>query len=390
MEVLNQCNFLLVKDNGLLKFIFTILASYLILETFYIFLVVKPTYTSHERRKLNADDFPEIILCPDPAINISAVNANGYRGVDKYFKGLVNNWEQVTWEGNKSQDVKTVSEEVATLKSIEECPDGNLVFEENNRLDAEFSLTNALTPFHVCCKIVLPNLSKSHHIISIRMLHSANSSFSSFIAFMADQMTASFYDQHKTIMLGDKIVSGDEGIMYYKVQIIEEENLEGDPKYPCIDYSISGKYATCVENEMVRQNSQYINCTPPWMTENEDLWCNGVYEFDSKDTGKIYYNFLGDISASEGNYGKCLVPCKVKRYQAKEIGLRESTDNNRGFIIRFENEVDITKSSWTIDAKTLLSKIGGFIGISKNFLWLLILLISSISVLFSHVQKYDK
>ena len=168
---------------------------------------------------------------------------------------------------------------------------------------------------------------------------------------------------------------------------MEEENLEKDPKYPCIDYKISREYAKCVENEMVRQNSQYLNCTPPWMTDNEDLWCNGTYEWNTTDNGYNYYNFLGDISASEANYGKCLVPCRVKRYQAKEIGIRESTDNNRGFIIRFESQIDITKSSWTIDVKTLLSNIGGFIGISKNFLWLIILLISSVGIFISHVEN---
>ena len=45
-------------------------------------------------------------------------------------------------------------------------------------------------------------------------------------------------------------------------------------------------------------------------------------------------------------------------------------------MISFEQEVEVTKSSWNIDARTLLSKIGGFIGISKNFLWLILLLMS--------------
>ena len=55
-------------------------------------------------------------------------------------------------------------------------------------------------------------------------------------------------------------------------------------------------------------------------------------------------------------------------------------------MISFEQEVEVTKSSWNIDARTLLSKIGGFIGISKNFLWLILLLMSSITVLISHLK----
>ena len=192
MEVLSQCNFLLVKEYGALKLIFTILASYLIFETFYIFLIVKPTYTSHEKRKLSEEDFPEIILCPDPSINLSALNSHGYRGADKYFKGVYD-WTQVTWTGNRSEDVKAVSEEVSMLKSIKDCPIGELVFEDNKRIVAEFNLTKVLTPFHICCKVIPPPISQSYSIVSVRMVHSSNSTVQSFKAFMADQMTASFY-----------------------------------------------------------------------------------------------------------------------------------------------------------------------------------------------------
>ena len=68
-------------------FIFTIWALYLIIEKVYIFLVVKPTYTSHEKREMSADDFPEIIMCPEPSIDLKAVKSKGYEAPDGYFKG---------------------------------------------------------------------------------------------------------------------------------------------------------------------------------------------------------------------------------------------------------------------------------------------------------------
>ena len=49
-------------------------------------------------------------------------------------------------------------------------------------------------------------------------------------------------------------------------------------------------------------------------------------------------------------------------------------------------EVDVTKSMWTIDGTTLISKIGGFIGINKNFLWIITLSISSIGVLMTKLK----
>ena len=84
--------------------------------------------------------------------------------------------------------------------------------------------------------------------------------------------------------------------------------------------------------------------------------------------------YLADIGAGLVKTQNCLPPCKEKTYQATEMGLRRKT--SKGLIIWFENEVDITKSSWKVDAVTIISNIGGFIGIGKEFLWLVILLLT--------------
>ena len=97
-----------------------------------------------------------------------------------------------------------------------------------------------------------------------------------------------------------------------------------------------------------------------------------------------YVSYLIDVSISDASHGKCLVPCKVKSYQVNEIGKKEMKEN--GLIIYFEKEVEVTKSALTIDIRTLISNIGGFIGISKNFLWLIIVFISSVGALMSHLK----
>ena len=391
---------LVTKENRILKVIFTISASLLILHTFYNFLVVKPTYASNEKRTIGAEDFPEMIVCPEPSIDLDAVRASGYPGNEAYFRGISDrhSLEQIGWAGNKSEGVKKVIQEVSILKSIEECPTAIFWFQNNvSQVQTEFVFAKALNPHYICCKVVPPKLSQISPVISVHLFLSNNSHIlnifrvknaterspvQSFKVFLADQVTASFFDQHRTILDGDKIVSDNSGFMKYKVKIIEEERLEDDPKYPCIDYKTRGLYAKCVENEIVRQQTYFLNCTPPWMTDNEDYWCKGKFAFESITTREKYINFMKDISDGEANYGKCLVPCKVKRYFTKEVGLRK-VRNLRGLIIRFAREVDVTKSLWTIDGTTLISKIGGFIGINKNFLWIITLSISSIGVLIS-------
>ena len=143
--------------------------------------------------------------------------------------------------------------------------------------------------------------------------------------------------------------------------------------------------ATCRENEMITQHSQYLNCTPPWMTDDENLWCKGEYELLPNDRLN-YIHFLDDIIKSEANPGSCLQPCKVKRYLAKQIGVTVKNGTTKGLRIRFEKEVDINVSGWAIDGEALIAKIGGFIGICKNFLWLSTMIISSIGVLVTKLK----
>ena len=108
---------------------------------------------------------------------------------------------------------------------------------------------------------------------------------------------------------------------------------------------------------------------------NEGLWCRGKYQLDSNMTG-YYERFLRQIGIGEADPGQCSVPCKVKRYQVMDIGLKEHIDT--WIEIWFEKKVEITKSEFSVNMESLLSTIGGFIGISKNFLWLLIMLITSV------------
>ena len=410
-KILNQFNSFLGQDYKIFKLIFTIVASCLIIDLFYTFLVLRPTYTSNEKRKMSAEDFPEIIICPLPSVNLDAIESNGYGDQERYFFGIDDiekGTNQIGWAGNnKSDNVSMVYEEISVLNSVNDCPAGLeswMWFNGKTKKEIavefiQFNLTKMLNPYHRCCK-VYPSSEYVHSypLIQIQFKWSAPSQegFEVMKVFLADQLTASFFDLHKTIMLGSDIVSSNVagsgeikkgiGLIDYKVKIMEEQKLANDPNYPCTDYKINGEYSKCLEDEMVRQNLEFLNCTPPWMTDNENLHCSGRLDLKTASNAYNYIRFLNDLSLSEGNPGRCSVPCKTKKYQAKAIGLKGNKNNMTGITITFERDVDITRSSWKIDSKSLISKIGGFIGICKNFLWLIILFISSAGVIISHLN----
>ena len=121
---MNQCYVLFGKNYRFLKFLFTLMASYLIIKEMYTFLVLKPTYTSETKRNIKLEDFPNIILCPQPPIDVNAAKARGYYNFQSYFVG--SGVDLHGWSGNTSESVQKIIDEISTLKSVEYCPRGTL------------------------------------------------------------------------------------------------------------------------------------------------------------------------------------------------------------------------------------------------------------------------
>ena len=116
----------LCKNHRILKLIFIIFALYLIFEEFYVFVVVKPNYTYTSKRTLSAEDFPDIIVCPEPSVNADVVVSKGYQGIKEYFLGFEDIGRPLMgWDGIKSENVSKVAEDISPLKTTKDCPIGN-------------------------------------------------------------------------------------------------------------------------------------------------------------------------------------------------------------------------------------------------------------------------
>ena len=385
-KVLRLSYAFITKDYRILKLLFVLFGCYFIVEAFFTYFVLRPTYTSNEKRKWTVNDFPEIILCPQPSADMDALKSRGYPGTDYYFKGIDKNSKFIGWAGNQSENVLEVSANVSIFKSTNDCPSGDIWYKDGISMKmspAKYTLTKVLPPYHVCCKVIQTEVFQFYPIIGVQFIKYRRYDYYGFEVFLADEITASIFTFHKT---GDRIDAPHNGFNNFKVTLMVDEKLEEDPKYPCLDYSTRGSYAKCLENEIIQQNLHLQNCTPPWMTSNHSIWCTEMYDMDSNATTK-YLDFLQEISISEHDPGKCLIPCSTKRYQAKDIGHRYGDSDEKGLIIWFENEVGVTKSEFTMDFKTMMSKIGGFIGISKNFLWLTILFTSCFGVILSQIKN---
>ena len=83
---------------------------------------------------------------------------------------------------------------------------------------------------------------------------------------------------------------------------------------------------------------------------------------------------------------QCSVPCTKTHFYVNKIGFERKT-SQEGVLVFFENKVEKRISELQIGAKTLLTRIGGIIGVGKNLFWTLVFFFTSIGSLLSLWRK---
>ena len=113
--------------------------------------------------------------------------------------------------------------------------------------------------------------------------------------FLSDLKAESLVKSQKFTMEGPPLKSLERQSAYqkYTVRVLKFINQENDPHFPCKDYEYDGEYNQCLEEEYTRQTFELLNCTPPWMTDNQDIWCKQVIN-TSEETREKSWSLLGE------------------------------------------------------------------------------------------------
>ena len=119
---------------------------------------------------------------------------------------------------------------------------------------------------------------------------------------LSDHQTAMLVQPQKFTKKGPPLKSSTQQLGYvgFRVKILEEVHLENDPHFPCKDYENDGEYNQCLEEEYTRQTFALLNCTPPWMTDNQDIWCKQVIN-TSEETREKSWSLLGEYYSKYKN-----------------------------------------------------------------------------------------
>ena len=108
------------------------------------------------------------------------------------------------------------------------------------------------------------------------------------------------------------------------------------------------------------------------MVEDESRWCNTSIQINDTDVSS-YKFVLGNILENQADVGDCFQPCNALYYDAKfdVFDFRESAEKY-GLYIQIKDTVETTRVNLAISPETLLTRIGGIIGVGKELMWVII------------------
>ena len=371
----------LCKDYGCLKIFFTFMCLFMIVQEFYTAFVERPTLTTTKKEPMKQEDIPDILICPDPPISIDELQSLGYVDMWDYKAGGLNLETQnleFSWKGNTTESVKNISNKISVFNSTADCPHASIEYfdpEDQKELltskEADMKLSPSLFPYHVCCKVIIPNLPEEKIIRDVYIWHMDYS----FNVLLSDRMASSLFTQSNKNVFGELRLVANRTVSYL-IKIFQEINLPNNPTFECVEYQQFGDYDACLESRIVSETLSFVNCTPPWMTEKEEFWCHDEEKFESFEDMKNFHDFL--LSVNIRPMRQCSVPCKSSKFEV----------NNRGFMdggraltyLTFDTFTEKTVAERQVGPLTLVSRLGGFIGIGKNLLWIVTVLFSSMKI----------
>ena len=286
--------------------------------------------------------------------------------------------------GNQTQlDMREVYKKASVIKTTDDCPKNVVYYPRSLGYDERFNytLTTPIYPYGQCCKVIKSEKSRRLPVFKVVITMHSESNLKSLKLLLSDPNTSSRFRLHKFNQKGVDLKTSETeaGYRRYMIKLRKETHLEGGKNFHCKNYD-RGEYEECLEEEYSRQCLDILNCTLPWVTENRDLWCEDNLQIASQKLGS-FLNLVDQILYGKTDPGPCLTPCTLTSYQVEQVGVYNDANNLRGIIIAFDDEVEVETSELQISAKTFLTRVGGIIGVGKEFLWMMLCAVSVVKLL---------
>ena len=378
MTVLGQKLRELCTITQLFTLICLCLTLLLVYDELKTFLVIKPAAVSSEEKPLKLQNFPQVSVCFDPGFNTTQIAGHGYKS---FWRGSSDGNTFIGWSG---QDGRTshskLLEDLFTVRLNQTY--FKHVFYYTNESGYQPAVLAYTKPLHPKGRCIMFSPKPSNvTVIPTKLLLILNKTYQ--WPNMSDPLKLTIYlsDSENSIqfnplafeMEGDHMNFDTEELnkvsygYEYKARASQFIHVKGDPAFECHEYNNRFTYDKCAKNEIAERFNKVLGCIPPWFADDQRLVCNKVFNLTQNEDKQVKNMFR---DAFPFKYDNCKTPCTKTVYDTKF--LYRSPTYDPLIVLHFDPVVSVTRSSFSIGAETLVTRLGGSISSGRTLLWALL------------------
>ena len=274
----------------------TILAGYLVGKAVFNFVVIKPTSTSSEVVKLDAETFPDVVICGDPPIDQNSSIRYGYNNPAAYWLGHNGSYggNFIGWNGVEGQNNSTeVRDDLLNMKMGNDLVWANWYVLQDGGWDynspsADFIMVTF--PFGRC-QLLKPPQDLQISGFWLEFHGKALKPFTHLDILLMDPVNSPLVFPTSFQMKGSQIKveletnKSKKSWHPFQIKILRSHHVEDNPQYECKEYSLNDTYGECIKEEWMKKFLTILNCTPPMFDDVSQI-CN--QRFDLKAGERVW------------------------------------------------------------------------------------------------------
>ena len=169
----------------------------------------------------------------------------------------------------------------------------------------------------------------------------------------------------------------------YKTQISRHQQVQGDPRFECSVYTENNSYNGCVQNELLELFDKEIGCQPPLLMTDPARMCDKKFnEAANTNRAPRMLKLFTHMYYHDGVFN-CKSPCSTNVYSTRFVHKAEKARGKATtVVITFDKNLEIFRSTFSIDEQTLLTRLGGSVSSGRTLLWIFLTLLGVFQVTF--------
>ena len=354
------------------------------------FIIRKPTTISTQEKSLQNEDLPEVLVCAEPGFNLEALRRFGYE-YNKYYRGFIGD-KFVGWNGEKDEKKSSheILDEIFAIKDLTliSNQEGGYTEDFVTMLKPNISTKILFHPYGRCLAVSPPEFDGNLNTLKVFF----NSSYINHLGSMSEKLVVYFIDTENSpgiypdtfAMKGDPIQMRLEALVHisFETKLTRSHHIPGDPLLDCAEYDESNSYNDCIQNELLGFFDEKIGCAPPLLVKDPSTMCDRKFNLSKEEEEELKKKFRRIFFHSlSSSTSKCKSPCTRNIFTSKMT--HRIPDADSAIFITFHPSIELFQSRLSVDAQTLLTRLGGSISSGRTLLWILLSFFGAFQVVFS-------